>query len=71
MLYTKKKGLGIMNCRGQSYDIASNICRISNIQIKTINSLADHFPCSAHSSNLLGSFTAESVSEVVDFFANL
>lgn len=68
----EKNGLDIMNCRGQSYDNASNMSGIySGLQarIKTINPLADYVPCAAHSLNLVGTCAAESVSEAVDFFS--
>lgn len=67
-------GLDIMNCRGQSYDNASNMSGIySGLQarIKSINPLADYVPCAAHSLNLVGSCAAETVTEAVDFFSTL
>lgn len=63
--------LDIMNCRGQSYDNASNVSGIySGLQtrIKTINPLADYVHCAAHFLNLIGSCAVESVTEAVDFF---
>lgn len=63
-----------MNCRGQSYDNASNMSGIySGLQarIKTINPLADYVPCAAHSLNLVGTCAAESVPEAVNFFFTL
>ncbi|KAJ8938189.1 hypothetical protein NQ318_019530 [Aromia moschata] len=50
-------GLDIMNCRGQSYDNASN--------------MSDYVPCAAHSLNLVGSCAVESVTEAVDLFSTL
>ncbi|KAJ8969427.1 hypothetical protein NQ314_001769 [Rhamnusium bicolor] len=70
----ENNGLDIMNCRGQSYDNASNMSGIySGLQtrIKTINPLADYVPCAAHSLNLVGSCVVESVTEAVDFFSTL
>ncbi|XP_074106438.1 LOW QUALITY PROTEIN: zinc finger MYM-type protein 1-like, partial [Cotesia typhae] len=70
----ENNGLDIMNCRGQSYDNASNMSGIySGLQtrIKTINPLADYVPCAAHSLNLVGSCAVESVTEAVDFFSTL
>ncbi|XP_074112948.1 zinc finger MYM-type protein 1-like [Cotesia typhae] len=70
----ENNGLDIMNCRGQSYDNASNMSGIySSLQtrIKTINPVADYVPCAAHSLNLVGSCAVESVTEAVDFFSTL
>lgn len=70
----EKNGLDIMNCRGQSYDNASNMSGIySGLQtrIKTINPLVDYVPCAAHSLNLVGTCAVESVTEAVDFFSTL
>ncbi|KAJ8928229.1 hypothetical protein NQ314_019176 [Rhamnusium bicolor] len=70
----ENNGLDIMNCRGQSYDNASNMSGMySCLQtlINTINPLADYVPCAAHSLNLVGSCAVESVTEVVDFFSTL
>ncbi|XP_053594426.1 uncharacterized protein LOC128667613 [Microplitis demolitor] len=56
----------VMNCRGQSYDNASDMSGIySGVQarIKTLNPLADYAPCAAHSLNLVGTCAAESVPE--------
>ena len=66
--------MDIKNCRGQSYDNASNMSGLySGVQsrIKTINPLAEYVPCSAHSLNLVGTCAAESVTEAVDFFSTL
>ncbi|XP_065645449.1 uncharacterized protein LOC136075929 [Hydra vulgaris] len=50
-------GLDINNCRGQSYDNASNMSgRYTGLQarIKEVNPLATFVPCSAHSLNHFG-----------------
>ncbi|XP_044591536.1 zinc finger MYM-type protein 1-like [Cotesia glomerata] len=70
----ENNGLDIVNCRGQSYDNASNISGIFlglQTRIKTINPLADYVPCAAHYLNLVGSYAVESVTEAVDFFSTL
>ncbi|XP_026482761.1 zinc finger MYM-type protein 1-like [Ctenocephalides felis] len=70
----ERNGLDIMNCRGQSYDNASNMSGVySGVQsrIKATNPLAEYVPCAAHSLNLVGTCAAESVTEAVDFFSTL
>lgn len=70
----ENNSLDIMNCRGQSYDNASNMSGLySGVQarIKSINPLAEYVPCAAHSLNLVGTCAAESVTEAVDFFSTL
>ncbi|XP_008178879.1 zinc finger MYM-type protein 1-like [Acyrthosiphon pisum] len=50
-------GLDINNCRGQSYDNASNMSGMYTglqARIKEVNPLATFVPCSAHSLNLVG-----------------
>lgn len=63
--------LDIQNCRGQSYDNASNMSgSYTGLQsrIKSKNHLADYVPCVAHSLNLVGSYAAEKAcAEVVIF----
>lgn len=65
--------LKVENCRGQSYDNASNMSgKYTGLQtrIKAKNHLADYVPCSAHSLNLVGCYAAEkSCSEVTFFFS--
>ncbi|XP_026464632.1 uncharacterized protein LOC113367218 [Ctenocephalides felis] len=59
----ERNGLDIMNCRGQSYDNASNMSGVySGVQsrIKATNPLAEYVPCAAHSLNLVGTCAAES-----------
>ena len=63
--------LHIKNCRGQSYDNASNMSEVySRLQarIKEINPLMEYVPCSAHSLNLVGTCTAECCKAAVRFF---
>ncbi|XP_069945875.1 zinc finger MYM-type protein 1-like [Cherax quadricarinatus] len=66
--------LSIMDCRGQSYDNASNMSGKYNglqARIKQINPLAEYVPCSAHSLNLVGSCAAECCVAAVSFFGLL
>ena len=52
--------LSVMECRGQSYDNASNMSgKYHGLQanITQINPLPEYVPCSAHSLNLVGSCT--------------
>lgn len=63
--------LDILNCRGQSYDNASNMSgKYSGLQarLKEINPYAEYVPCAAHSLNLVGSNAAEANLTVVKFF---
>lgn len=65
-------GIPISNCRGQSYDNASNMSGIyTGVQarIKEINPRAEFIPCAAHSLNLVGNCAASSCSEAVYFFS--
>lgn len=64
-------GLDIMNCRGQSYDNASNMAgKYSGLQarIKDVCPLAEYIPCSAHSLNLVGTNAVHSCNQAVSFF---
>ncbi|XP_068238412.1 zinc finger MYM-type protein 1-like [Palaemon carinicauda] len=66
--------LSIMDCRGQSYDNASNMSGKYNglqARIKKINPLPVYVPCSAHSLNLVGSCAAECCVAAVSFFGLL
>lgn len=67
-------GLDIQNCRGQSFDNASNMSgAYSGLQarLKQVNPLIFYVPCSAHSLNLVGSSAAECCKLSKDFFALL
>lgn len=67
--------LDIENCRGQSYDNASNMSGYYTglqARIKSENNKADYVPCAAHSLNLVGVFAAEkSCPEVTRYFSFL
>ncbi|XP_075033815.1 zinc finger MYM-type protein 1-like [Mixophyes fleayi] len=65
------KNIDICNCRGQSYDNASNMsAKYSGLQARicAINPLALYVPCSAHSLNLVGACAADSCLTAVSFF---
>jgi hypothetical protein len=67
-------GLQIENCRGQSYDNASNMSgKYTGVQarIKNLCQYAEFIPCSAHSLNLVGINAVESCNEVASFFGFL
>lgn len=67
-------GLDMQNCRGQSYDNASNMSgRYAGVQarVRDINPLAEYVPCAAHSLNLVGQCVAESITEVAEFFTTV
>ncbi|XP_025407500.1 zinc finger MYM-type protein 1-like [Sipha flava] len=69
--FLKNLGIDINNCRGQSYDNASNMSgAYTGLQARIVkhNSLAIYVPCSAHSLNLVGSCAAECVPEASAFF---
>lgn len=72
MLASLKIDIG--NCRGQSYDNASNMSGIYvglQARLKQLNSLADYVSCAAHSLNLVGACAAECVTEAASFFSTL
>ena len=69
--WQKKKNIPIADCRGQSYDNASNMTgHYSGLQarIKSINQTAFYVPYAAHSLNLVGNNAAQCCLEVVSFF---
>ena len=64
-------GIGFEDCRGQTFDNASNMAGIySGVQahVLKINDKAVFIPCMAHSLNLSGTTAAESCTEAVTFF---
>lgn len=63
--------ISIKDCRGQSYDNASNMSgKYSGVQsrIKEVCEYAIYIPCAAHSLNLVGVQAVECVTEAVAFF---
>lgn len=64
-------GLDILNCRGQSYDNASNMAgKYAGLQarIKDVSPLAEYVPCAAHSLNLVGCNAVQSCNQAVSYF---
>lgn len=64
-------GISISDCRGQSYDNASNMSgKYGGVQarLKRVNKLVEFVPCSAHSLNLVGTCAAECCVHAVSFF---
>ena len=72
--FLKKHGIGVMLCRGQTYDNAA-ITRgqYSGMQAKLrgIDPYVQHVPCAAHSLNLIGEQAVGSCVEEVSFFGLL
>lgn len=67
-------GLNIEDCRGQSYDNASNMSgKFKGLQahVKCKNDLAVYIPCTAHSLNLVGVHSVDCCVEAVNFFGFL
>lgn len=67
----EKYDIDIMDCRGQSYDNASNMSGKYNglqARIKEINSKACFVPCAAHSLNLVGVNAASCCLSAVSYF---
>ncbi|XP_033225915.1 zinc finger MYM-type protein 1-like [Belonocnema kinseyi] len=64
-------GICISNCRGQSYDNASNMSgKYAGVQvrIKEVNPLALYVPCTAHSLNLVGTSSVNICIDAITFF---
>jgi len=69
--FLKEKGLDVANCRGQSYDNASNMSgRYNGVQaiVKRECKYATFIPCCNHSLNLVGNQAVESCSGCTRFF---
>ena len=63
--------LDLKDCRGQSYDNASNMSgKYSGVQARVLeeNNKASYIPCMAHSLNLSGVSAVESCVSAVSFF---
>ncbi|XP_050521721.1 zinc finger MYM-type protein 1-like [Daktulosphaira vitifoliae] len=70
----KNYDLDIADCRGQSYDNASNMAGAYSdlkARIKEVNALVLFVSCSAHPLNLVGSCAAECCETSISFFSNL
>ena len=69
--FMKDNEIDISNCRGQSYDNASNMSgKYKGVQalVKERNPLAEYVPCVAHSLNLIGKCAAEQCLQATSFF---
>jgi len=69
--FLKKSKIDIANCRGQSYDNASNMSGKHNgmqATICEINPLVMFIPCCAHSLNLVGQCAVDCCQTAVAFF---
>lgn len=67
----QKHNVDILNCRGQSYDNASNMSgcyKGLQARIKNVSPRSEYVPCSAHSLNLVGEYAAEIRAEACWFF---
>jgi len=72
--FLNKADLDLKNCRGQSYDNASNMSgKFEGLQahIKRACDKAFYVPCAGHSLNLVGVHTVESCLEAINFFGFL
>ena len=71
LYYLAENAVSIEDCRGQSYDNASNMSgRYKGMQahIKQRNAAVIFVPCAAHSLNLVGQSTASYCAVAVGFF---
>lgn len=71
LTYFETQKIDFMDCRGQSYDNASNMSgRYSGMQarLRAINPLAFYVPCTAHSLNLVGLSAVDCCTDAVSFF---
>ena len=69
--YLERETIIFQDCRGQSYDNASNMSRkYSGMQarLKEVNLLALYIPCAGHSLNLVGTAAASCCVEVISLF---
>ncbi|XDV17102.1 hypothetical protein PO909_016527 [Leuciscus waleckii] len=67
----RRLGLDLSNCRGQSYDNASNMAgkyKSSQAHLKKQNPLIHYTPCAAHSLNLVGVYCVDNCCEEVNSF---
>ena len=71
LTFPEENGIDVENCRGQSYDNASNMSGIYNGMQSWIlrkNTLAFYIPCGAHSLNLVGKCSIDVCDEAIRFF---
>jgi hypothetical protein len=70
--FLEKNKLDIKNCRGQSYDNASNMSeKYNGVQAQILKSCiyALYLPCMAHSLNLVGQCAVENCKEATELFS--
>ena len=69
LLFCKDHRIDFSNCRGQSYDNASN----KGVQtlLSSENPHAIYIPCAGHSLNLVGNKAADCCIEAITFFGSL
>ena len=66
--------IDINNSRSQTYDNTSDMAGIyTGLQTREleVNTLTDHFPCSPHSLNILGSVSTECCTEAISLFSTI
>lgn len=69
--YLETESIDFMDCRGQSYDNASNMSgRYAGMQalLRKVNPLAFYIPCMTHSLNLVGVSAVDCCIDAVSFF---
>ena len=71
LTFLEENEIDVKNCRGQTYDNASNMSGIYNgmqAHFSQFCPLASFIPCTAHSLNLVGQCVVDSCLETVTFF---
>ena len=71
LTFLEEQGIDINNCRGQSYDNASNMAgKYHSVQVlvRKCNPLAVYIPCFGHSLNLVGTEVVNKVPQATAFF---
>ena len=69
--YLEQNGINIQNCRGQSYDDASNMSGMyigMQAQLKRVNPLIDWVQCAPHSPNLVFKSAVDACVDAVSIF---
>lgn len=69
--FLEKYGINLLDCRGQSYDNASNMAgNYSGLQARILqeNNLTIFIPCAAHSLNLVGKNAVSKCKTATNFF---
>lgn len=71
LCFLGEKGIEVKNCRGQSYDNASNMAgKYNGVQakVKEVCRFAQFVPCFGHSLNLIGNEAANCIPKATAFF---